>query len=442
MLKVRIRNFQSIADTSFEIDGFSVIVGKNNKGKSATIRAIDAALSNKLGNNFIKWGKTETQVDIQKDNLDITWVKGDTASYRVKVGEISKTYTSLKGAVPQPILDAGFRKLEIADEKLNPITAHQFDEIFLLNKSGPFITETISTLYDLNTLNNADTLCQKKLKTFKSTQKTRVSDLETLTNKLDKFKGLDDTKAQFDSIKIFKSKSDELRKDLNEIESFISQLNTQINIVSTLKKINEIKIPNIEKTNVLISDYQWALSALNQYNKLMVITQNMAPIGTIKVPDLSDTENIITENQWLINTEKTFEALIKSINALKSITKIKIPNLKKTEALLKEVSDVNALTDRLKTSVLSCNKYSLGLSDVKNLKPLLEKIKDTEAEVNKAAFLNSTLDGVRNLSQAIKNLDCDLFDAKEKLTEAQEELNTFEICPLCNSSLTPVHNHE
>jgi len=438
VLKVRIRNFQSITDTSFDIDGFTVIVGKNNKGKSATIRAIDAALSNKLGNNFIKWGQTETQVNIQRDNLDIAWVKGDAASYKVN----GKPYTSLKGAVPQPILDAGFRKLEIADEKLNPITAHQFDEIFLLDRSGPFITETISTLYDLNTLNDADTLCQKKLKASKSGLKTRQGDLGTLTEKIEKFRGLGEVKTQFETIKKLQEKSDNLKKEIDEIEKLTTQLSTLTKTVGSLKEIKNIKIPEIEKTTRIIVDYQWVTSALFQYNNLNTNVKKLEAIRLIKVKDLSGTEKVIIENQWLINTDKNFQALVKQVNSFKNITNIKLPDLKKTETLLEGVIDLLSLTGRLKEIAVSCNRYSKGLIDVNNLKTLSERIKNNEDQVEGFSFITEAINSRRDLSQNVKNLDCDLSEAKNNLSKAQEEFNKFENCPLCSSPLSQAHSHE
>ena len=90
-------------------------------------------------------------------------------------------------AIPKPIIDAGYKKFEIADEKLNPLIAHQFEELFLINKSGPFVTEAISTLYDLNDINDADILCQKKLRASKNLLKTRNVDAETLNEKIKKY---------------------------------------------------------------------------------------------------------------------------------------------------------------------------------------------------------------------------------------------------------------
>ena len=213
MLKVKIKNFQSIADTEFEVDGFTVIVGKNNRGKSAIVRAIDSALSNRLGNNFIRWGKLQTEVGLIKDNLDLSWVKEEkTASYTIN----KKSFTSLNRTVPQPIIDAGYKKFEIGDEKLNPLIAHQFEELFLINRSGPFVTEAISTLYDLNDINDADSLCQKKLRATKNLLKTRYTDTENLIKKLENFEGLEDVKQKWGVLKGYLEKAEAIKNSISK----------------------------------------------------------------------------------------------------------------------------------------------------------------------------------------------------------------------------------
>ena len=59
--KVNIKNYQSIKDVSFEVDGFTVIIGKNNIGKSAIIRALEAPLANQAGKTLFGAEKRKLQ---------------------------------------------------------------------------------------------------------------------------------------------------------------------------------------------------------------------------------------------------------------------------------------------------------------------------------------------------------------------------------------------
>jgi hypothetical protein len=396
MLKVKIKNFQSVADTEFEVDGFTVIVGKNNRGKSAIVRAIDAALSNRLGNNFIRWGKLQTEVGLIKDGLDISWIKGETATYNIN----KKPYTSLNRAIPKPITDAGFKKFEIADEKLNPLIAHQFEELFLINRSGPFVTEAISTLYDLNDINDADTLCQKKLKSSKNLLKTRNADVESLNEKIKSFDGIDDIKQKWVIIKKSIEKSEKLKESITEIDQFVSDFEKQKILVNKLQGINKLKIPDTEKPRQLIIDFGWLDTTIKSFHKSLQVVQKLKEISLLKTPEIQETNTIIQE----------------------------VLNLVLWAEKLKEIS-------------ISCDKCVHALENLKNLDTINEKIKVIENQVDSVSYLIKIENDFSWAVQSFKTLKSSYDFSVQELTNARAELNTFKVCPLCNNPLTTEHAH-
>ena len=440
MLKVKIKNFQSVSDASFEVDGFTVIVGKNNKGKSAIVRSIDAALSNRLGNNFIKWGKLETQVKLEKDDLDITWTKGDTASYYDNKNK--KPYTSLKGAVPKPITDAGFRKLEIADEKLNPLVAHQFEELFLINRSGPFVTETLSTLYDLNIINDADTLCQKKLKSTKGLLKTRQSDIETLAESLEKFKGLEEVKDLYKNVSALQDKADTLTQELALIEILSNQLKAQLTLVNKLKDLKKFKVPEIKTGAGLVSDYQWLIQISHQYELLHNLVSNLKGLEDIKIPDCTESSGLVSDIQWLSQTILQHNKLDTMVCDLKGLNGIKIPNSEFAGNLIQEVQTISKITGELKTLLLSCEKCKSTIADLKGLSQIVNQLKAVENQVQSYIQLDQITNEFITTAQAVKEAKNQHQQAKTDLDTAQKELEEFKICPLCKKPLDPVHSHE
>jgi DNA repair ATPase RecN len=392
MLKVKIKNFQSVADTEFEVDGFTVIVGKNNRGKSAVVRAIDSALSNRLGNNFIRWGKLQTEVGLIKDDLDLSWIKEEkTASYNIN----KKPYTSLNRAVPQPILDAGYKKFEIGDEKLNPLIAHQFEELFLINRSGPFVTEAISTIYDLNDINDADTLCQKKLRSSKNLLKTRNADAESLSEKIKNFDGLDDVKQKWETIKKLIKKSELLKESISEIDQFIFNLEKQKILIDNLKEVNKLKIPDIKKPRQLIDDFGWLDTTIKNFHKSLQIVQKLKEVCFLKIPELQETDTFI---QNVLN-------LISWVGELKEIS-------------------------------LSCDKCVHALENLKNLDTINEKLKEIESQVDSISYLIKIEEDFSSKVQSFKELKFSYDSAVQELNSSQIELNSFKVCPLCNNPLT------
>lgn len=436
MLKVKIKNFQSVADTEFEVDGFTVIVGKNNRGKSAIVRAIDSALSNRLGNNFIRWGKLQTEVGLIKDDLDLSWVKEEkTASYKIN----KKPYTSLNRAVPQPITDAGYKKFEIGDEKLNPLIAHQFEELFLINRSGPFVTEAISTLYDLNDINDADSLCQKKLRATKTLLKTRHADTDALVKKLEKFDGLEEVKLKWDAIKKLLEKADTLKKAIAEIDRFTSEYETRKVLVETLKNVAVLKVPATKSTETLIADYSWIASIHKKLETSQRIVHGLQGAPGIKLPDTEKPRQIIADFGWLTKTIEVFQKSLQVVQKLKGVVPLAIPDIQKPEALIQEVSALTTMTDKLKGMVGSCDRCKSALAELRGLDEILSKVTAMESQVGAMSYLTEIERDFSSRAQAFKELKTSYETAVQELNSAQTSLGEFKVCPLCNNPLEHTH---
>ena len=431
MLKANIRNFQSIPNVALDIDGFSVIVGKNNKGKSAIIRAIDAALKNKSGSDFIQWGKTQAEVDLVKDDLDIKWVKGDSASYTIN----KKSYTKLNKAVPQPILDAGFRQLEVADEKLNPLVAHQFEEIFLINKPGPFVTEAISTLYDFNVLNDADILCQKKLRATKSIQKTRESDLEKIRGNLDRFEGLDNLKKRWEIVKNDSNKVEKLKQEIIDLESYMSLIKGQTELVLSLKEIKKIKIPAIEKIRELITDYSQLLEFDKNYRTISGLIKTFKGITRVIIPDTEKLNQSIKDFAWLKGTIQNFKGLLQLVQTLKKTSLITIPETNTLENSIKELKVLSGLANDLKQAVVSCDNCKQTLVNLKNIDQINDKLVIVQKQIEITTYLKYNLHNLEELTECVKDLKEQYTGALADYKTAKADYDTFKMCPLCNKTL-------
>ena len=63
---LKVKNLQSIGDTEVEVDGFTVITGPNNSGKSALVRAVIGLTSNYSGNkhSWVRKGQKNLEVTL------------------------------------------------------------------------------------------------------------------------------------------------------------------------------------------------------------------------------------------------------------------------------------------------------------------------------------------------------------------------------------------
>ena len=386
MTEIEIKNFESIGHIKFAIDGFTVIIGKNNIGKSSVIRAISSALTNQQGSAFIRKGQKTTEVQIKRDKLNIHWKKGTSAVYDVN----GESFSKLRGSVPPALIEAGFREIQIGDEKINPILAGQFEEIFLLDESGSFITETLSAIYKLDIIGTADDLCQKEIRASKTLLKTRESDIESLDIQLEKFKDLEEIKTQVKSLCIAEEQCEKLKVATEDILSFITRTKTHKENLERLTK---------------------ALSA--------------------QIPDIKACENALQEFTWLEKTSLNLRATALKVKSLENVSGISIPDPASISALITEVTDLEQLADSLKRIAGRIKTQQQAIK-------ILDSIPETQTEERLCseleiicAFYNRLVE----IAGTVKQTKVDLESSVKELETCQKELNQFKVCPLCSKPL-------
>ena len=167
-IEVRIQNFQSIKDVSFRIHGFTTITGKTNIGKSAIVRAIAKSILNAPVTNMVRHGEKFCEVELHSEGWGFRWQKAEKGVNRYYIDGKENPLDSVGRGQVQEIADFGFGSIKIGESKyLYPWYASQFDPIFLLNQSGPAITDFISEVSRLDILQNGIVICNKKKKQFK-----------------------------------------------------------------------------------------------------------------------------------------------------------------------------------------------------------------------------------------------------------------------------------
>jgi len=137
-MKIRVRNFQSLDDVSIDVEGFTVLTGKSNIGKSALTRAITGAIFGIPGDAYVQRGSNTTRVSLSDPEFGLIWRKvkvkrasEETALQIMQAGETS-FYTKLGREHSK--LTAPLKLLEIkvsSGKVFRPQFAAQHDPIFL-----------------------------------------------------------------------------------------------------------------------------------------------------------------------------------------------------------------------------------------------------------------------------------------------------------------------
>lgn len=196
-MRIAVKDFQPIGDTVLDAEGLTVIVGPSDRGKSALLRAIESALFNRPGDQFVRVGAKTAKVFIGLRPGDamstIEWEKGGGVNkFRVAGEDFSRVGKN----APAPLQALGFKdvivgarekdgKLE-GGESLRPQFATQFNPEFILDHSGVFIAELLVRVSRLGVVQRAGRLCAADLKAKKALHKTRTQDIATAEARVEK----------------------------------------------------------------------------------------------------------------------------------------------------------------------------------------------------------------------------------------------------------------
>ena len=162
-VNIKVGNFQSITHADITVDGFTILVGESSQGKSACMRAVNAACNNRFKQGFLKYGTDEIRVDIKysDDDRTLTVTKNKKDSPTYKLGDT--VYQKLNRTVPPEIEDFnGFGVIDNYESKypLNFFT--QFSKPLLLEFSQKRILEILSSSKAFDDMNDAVSAINKK----------------------------------------------------------------------------------------------------------------------------------------------------------------------------------------------------------------------------------------------------------------------------------------
>lgn len=148
-MKVIINDFQSLQDVKLNIKGFTLLIGESSQGKSATFRAIMAAVSNRFHSGHVRHGVSQARIRMQVDNSVLDVVKPADGSVvmcldGVRFGKLGRT-------VPSQV--SGLLNMDSIGEGCNLNFHPQFEKPFLLEFSQKKVMELLSSSSALDDLN-------------------------------------------------------------------------------------------------------------------------------------------------------------------------------------------------------------------------------------------------------------------------------------------------
>lgn len=393
MVEVEIQNFQSIEKATFQIDGFTVVVGRSNIGKSALVRAIKAALTGASAASFVRHGtsclrrtkqaktcKCYASVHLRSTDFDLLWEKGDAINRYTFNGTV---YDKAERGTP-PFLNQGFGSVQVGGVGQLLQVADQFTPIFLLDQSGGTVADVLSDVARLDRINAAMRLAEKDRKDKSATRKVRERDVQTLGERLQQYEGLDSALADAKALEAKQTAIHTKEKAVQTIDSYMADLSANVSAVRDLTRAVSVEIPSL-------SDIK------DVHAKLKTVTTHLT--------DLADKEAAVA--------------------LYAGVEDIQIPSPKAYKDSLQRLTD---LSGYLAKAVELKGWISPWKAVEESPTP---HDKDLLAYRDLLTVLDGSLQKYETLEQTVTTLEANLSQTLEEVRKLEEEQRELGVCPTC-----------
>lgn len=263
-MKVHIKNFQSITDSSLDISGFTVITGPSNRGKSALLRALSGAMFGRPGNYYIKDGELQCSVnlsDSEGDQFGILWEKPKSGSATLNIlHEGRGSHYSKFDKNHQSITEKlGFKEIKLKDVKLRPQIAKQGESDFLLSLSENTIAEVLKSLGRVDIVSEAQRITKVDFRQTETKLKIREEDIGSVKNEINNLTVVPVLRSNFDNIS-------------HQVNTLEEKIVSQQKLILKIQQLDDITIKIIpESIKVSIPDIYYVFVKINQLLQLETI---------------------------------------------------------------------------------------------------------------------------------------------------------------------------
>jgi len=384
----KIKNFQSIIDASIRVEGFTILVGESSQGKSACLRAINAACNNKFKQGFLRYGADMIEIGISyDDNPNMLVVrKTKTGSPEYELGEL--VFQKLNRTVPPEVETFNnFGSIDAYEQKypLNFFT--QFSKPLLLEFSQKRILEILSSSKAFDDMNEAVSKLNKKKDQNTGAFKQLSQMVSENKAQLSKYAAVE---AQMhDDIENLNTCIEQLRECENQIES-CDKLLEHINSYNSEKARSEM----IES---FISDCDAFESCRDDIANLTLLEHLITEQGEIE-----KCKKIVSGE---IESCETYIAKENELNELRVDSIIELENLiAESRAEQKKIREIQSV-----------------YSELERCMDLKKQVSDIDSDIRKLDYIAELMDSYRQDYKTVKSI---------------QSMIENKICPVCGNKIT------
>lgn len=418
---VHIKNFQSHADTTIDLDrGLNILVGGSDQGKTAVIRALRWVMFNEpRGTGFIRVGETRCEVTLTlSDETRISRIRDEAQRINRYVIQApdrdEQIFEKFNKDVPLEIQrELGVNPLWIdRDRGFELNIARQLDSPFLLDETGSTRAKVIGRIANLHILDAAQ---RDVLKDIKNLGKTKANLEEETASLQAKIKEYDDLPEKENQLK-------ELKRILDQVAL----------LENKLSRLDSIRL-RAEKARTALEDSEKIINQLNRVEYVNRVLQNCLETSAKLKMTVNLSERINSVNTRLITcTNKIneleniplcaeihsqIESLALLLASIKRIDKAIDTNGSKLEALravVEGTANIRQGNDKIQ------NLYELRHEGIR-LQELRRRVKLIYETINRRNIqLNNLQTELARLGQ-IRNLE----ETNQKFKQLWEQFNNL-----------------
>jgi DNA repair ATPase RecN len=397
-ITLKVKSFQSIKDSEIEIDGFTVITGPNNEGKSALVRSVKGMFSNYTGSQhgWVRNGCDGLSVEMRfSDGGHVLWERGPKHSRYEVNGDCLENAGQY---VPDELEELGVKPLKLGrDTKIWPQIADQFSQVFLLNESGAIFAEAIADVDRVGKINKSLRDAESDRKAASSKLKIRRADLKDVEDQLVAMKPLNKAKRCY-------NKADRARSTALEYQALIRYCD------HSRDRFNEIDLEVDELSSVSLIDLVSEEDISNLFDELSNISELVKASEKIKKldryiekTDLSGVDNLLPAVD--------IDSVNSTIDSLKDLRRIQ-SELQRLDSTLDKQSDLPDVDLPSDESFRRPVKIS----------NLIKEFSSLQSSIGKSDRM------ILSLDSEISSSKMDLLGTEDLISET---LGGLEFCPTC-----------
>jgi DNA repair ATPase RecN len=366
-IDVTIKDFQSIKELNIEIKGFSVITGKSNIGKSAIIRSIYSSLVNGPVGGLVNKDSTFTSVTMTSKEWGFKWEKGGGIN-RYTIG--FDKYDKVGAGQFELIRNIGFGSVRLGDREVYPWYASQFKPLFLLDETGPSLSDFISDVSRLNVLQEAITINVRTKKKYIDLSRIKTDEIENDNKLLLSLIGLDDLIELEVDIDHQIQSIHELENKILNMENYYRDLEYNASKIRKLSDVSSISIEaDLDQQFLDFKNLSSIWYSLDTAAKSVIAVKN---ISVINIPNMS---NAIVDEINILKELDHYDSLSSSIQKLSD--KIDLPNV--VDFDLEHYKDVCSLSETMNLCINNINEYE---NELKSIHVNLQKIQNELSSIS------------------------------------------------------------